>query len=324
MKQTQLDKMLYSVDPIEKVQKETGKNINDMHLDFVQTGTPKIPATTFFKDGNIFVNKHHRFSYMPSHTHSFIEFNYMYAGHCTEYINGEQIHLNTGDIILLDKDVIQRIDYVGESDILVNILVNDDSLITNLVNTLGQSDNLVMRFMINASKIKAIHNNYILFSTAHNDIAVNLINSLILKSQTADLNRNHIMNTLLALLLSELTRSIEQEAHDFKDETDSLPEILQYIDAHYQTTSLKTVAQHFGYNTNYLGNKIMAQVGSTFSELVVNKRLSVAKRLLVETEWPIDEIAHRVGYGSAPSLFKLFERYEHQTPSTYRHTNQSL
>ncbi|WP_412990374.1 AraC family transcriptional regulator [Pediococcus siamensis] len=318
MRSKTLDTLLLPKDRVELLQLETGKNVQDVQLDFAKKTPPKMPREHFFKDNNIFINKHHRFSSMPAHTHDFIELNYMYSGHCTQYINGEKVEMPTGAIILMDKDIVQQIDYVGQNDILVNILIKDDSLLASVLNNLAQSASLVTQFLFNASKVDAIHNNFILFDASHNEIALHLIQSLIIKGLQLHNQHSKEMNLILSVLLNELTHSIEEETHSFKDTELGILPILKFIDTHYQNTSLAEVAQQFGYNRNYLGNKLKAETGKTFHMLVNTKRLTLAQNLLDETDYSIAQIAFLVGFSNSVSLLKLFTKQLKITPTAYR------
>ena len=105
-------KELFQETEVEKLQKLTGKNINTMNLNYHRSIVPEIPKADFFQVSNIAVTKHARYSYTPAHTHHFIELNYMFNGNCTQRLNGETFHLKKGNLLLLDRKVIQQIYYV--------------------------------------------------------------------------------------------------------------------------------------------------------------------------------------------------------------------
>ena len=227
-----LDKLLRTLDDVEKIQIIDGKNINDQNLNYTSKEIPKMPKDTFFKEGDIFINKHHRYSYMPAHTHNFIEFNYMYSGSCTQYINDEKITLHEHEIILMDKDIVQRIDYVGENDIIVNILVKDDSLMDLLRQHISESSSIVTKFMYHASRMDKVHNNFIIFNIQENEIAQHLIETMIMKFYDSSCMRNKALSLMLILLLDELSHSIEKETNEFSDDDNSVLPLLKYIDEH--------------------------------------------------------------------------------------------
>ena len=65
----QLKEYLMTDNEIECQQRLDGKNINDQHLPYEEVAVPKMPKKQFFSEGNIFINKHHRYAEMPAHTH---------------------------------------------------------------------------------------------------------------------------------------------------------------------------------------------------------------------------------------------------------------
>ncbi|KRN27574.1 transcription regulator [Lactobacillus selangorensis] len=296
--------------------------MNPIHLDYRDGNIPTIPCKTLFKQGNIFVNKSRRFSYTPAHRHNFIEFNYMYSGHCTQYINDEKIVLNQNDLILMDKDIVQRIDSIGPNDILINIGVRDVSIFNNITHNLADSESLVTKFMLNAAIVNAVHNNFILFNVGQNEMANELIKMMIVKSLSKNQDRNKSLNLLLSTLLIELANTVESQTNQIAKSADPELAILQYIDTHYSDLSLKTLAKHFGYNKNYLGNMLKKTTGQTFQSLLDQKRLARSRTLLTNTNYSIENISEMIGFKSPTSLFKLYRKYLHTTPKTFRMQHQ--
>ena len=68
---------LFALTPVELKQRQSHGNVNYMDLDYVNNPIPQMPRSDFFKHGDIAGTKNNRFSYVPAHTHSFIELNYM-------------------------------------------------------------------------------------------------------------------------------------------------------------------------------------------------------------------------------------------------------
>ena len=124
---------------------------------------------------------------------------------------------------------------------------------------------------------------------------------------------------LLSTLLMELSESIETEFTNFADmaNDDFLP-VLQYINQHFATVTLASVSAHFNYNANYLSNKIKANTGRTFKELIDRRRLAVAQNLMIKTPLTLGDICEQLGYENPSSLFRLFMRYLQTSPSAYK------
>ncbi|AFM69584.1 AraC family transcriptional regulator [Enterococcus hirae ATCC 9790] len=52
--------------------------------------------------------------------------------------------------------------------------------------------------------------------------------------------------------------------------------------------------------------------------MIDQKRLSEAKRLMLETNDSLSTIALKIGYKSVPSIFKLFQKETGKTPDYFR------
>lgn len=315
----QLNSYLKNINEIEQIQLREQKNINDLNLSFNQLRVPKILKEDFFKDGSIFVSKHHRFSYMPSHTHDFIEINYMHSGECIQYINEVPITLKAGQLLLMDKDIVQRIDYVGENDILINILLQDDSLSTDIINNLAKSQSIVSEFLLNASNKERDHNNFLFFDSAKNDKLQALIQNLMVEAFSTDRHRNQSLKLYMSLIFIELMKLMELQTHTDGDADNyQIFELVKYIEDHFTTITLEQLAHHFGYNKNYLSNKLKKKVGKTFLELVTIIRMKIAYDLVRESNYSMEEIAYQVGYENPSYFYKIFKKTYQVTPLQLR------
>ena len=61
-------------------------------------------------------------------------------------INGEAWRFTEQQLIIMDTEVIQQIDYVGKDDLILNILIDKHTLQTELLNHLPASSNPVTDF----------------------------------------------------------------------------------------------------------------------------------------------------------------------------------
>lgn len=335
MSSTKLDRMLFPLNPVEAEQLKNGENYNYMDLDFIDDPIPKMPDWTFFNDGEIAITKSNRFSYVPAHTHSFIELNYVYAGKCTQYINDEKITLHAGELILMDKEIVQRIDYTGQDDIVVNILIKSAPNVEQLLNLIPSSLNVVSELIANITNHHTLHNNFILFDLNRNSIAKHVIEVLIQKGLTLPVpsQRTQSIVLLFSSLIIELPSTVTKSLINFTDpERSSVNPIIRYINDHYLTATLGSTAKKFDYNPNYLSNKLKHSTDKSFQELLDRRRLTVAENLMIKTNLTNEEICDLIGYQNNSSLYRLYKKYLNTTPAEYRlkvhprfiHLNQPL
>ncbi len=101
-----------------------------------------------------------------------------------------------------------------------------------------------------------------------------------------------------------------------------LNNILQYIRHNYQEDlKLGTIAELFGYNSSYLGKIFTKATGRNFNACLDEVRIDNSKRLLMDDNYKIYEIAQLVGYGNVDYFHKKFRKYTGISPAKYRKTH---
>ena len=91
-----------------------------------------------------------------------------------------------------------------------------------------------------------------------------------------------------------------------------------YLDRNLQTAELRGLAEQLGYSAVYTGSYIKKLTGRTFSELLVDKRCTVAAKMLSETDLSVGEIIAAVGYQNENFFRKAFRQKYGKNPLEYR------
>jgi AraC-like DNA-binding protein len=81
--------------------------------------------------------------------------------------------------------------------------------------------------------------------------------------------------------------------------------------------SLVQCAEMIGMSPSYLSRQFKKEMGVNFLDFVVECKVEEAKRLLLETDLNISEIASAIGY-SDRNLNRIFQRYTKRNPSIFR------
>ncbi|MNP30516.1 HTH-type transcriptional regulator YesS [compost metagenome] len=89
-----------------------------------------------------------------------------------------------------------------------------------------------------------------------------------------------------------------------------------------QDLTLELIGDRLHYSPNYLSSIFKKEYGMTFSEYLMNYRLEMAKKWLVETDMTIKEIAERLQYHNPQNFIRSFRKKEHVTPGAYRTQKQ--
>jgi AraC family transcriptional regulator len=102
-----------------------------------------------------------------------------------------------------------------------------------------------------------------------------------------------------------------------------LQRITEYIEVHLaqdlSVTELAAVAQM---SPTYFARQFRQATGQTPHQYVIGCRIERAKRLLRDTEWPIIEIGHQVGFTDQSYFTAVFHKHVSMTPKAYRDDTQ--
>lgn len=100
------------------------------------------------------------------------------------------------------------------------------------------------------------------------------------------------------------------------------PHVLESIEIiqneYKEELSLKILSERLYLNSVYLGQVIKRETGLTFSELLNEKRVSCAQKLLISTKKGIEEICYDVGYTNVGYFYKTFKKICGYSPRSYR------
>ncbi|MFT9451311.1 AraC family ligand binding domain-containing protein, partial [Liquorilactobacillus ghanensis] len=187
--------MLYTLNSIEKKQREDFHYLEEMPPNAISKELSKkekrkVLNNYFFKNKDIYISKHNRFAPYPTHSHTFLEINYMLEGEAKQVVNGKALILNRGDLLLLDVGAEHSIEALGENDLLINILFRNSNINIDFLKDLRRSRSVLYDFLLK-SPIKANEEqNYLIFRTAKNNkisqIMDEIIEEYFLKKEFSD------------------------------------------------------------------------------------------------------------------------------------------
>lgn len=122
-----------------------------------------------------------------------------------------------------------------------------------------------------------------------------------------------ILKPMVLALFMHIARRYRLEKAGAK--ASSLTEsIIQFINTHPDSVSLKEIAEHFNYHPNYISSFLHKELGKTFSEIVLEKRMDRAVILLKGTTLSIEEISSILGYSNTSNFYKAFREFYGKSP----------
>ncbi|WP_047998575.1 AraC family transcriptional regulator [Lactiplantibacillus herbarum] len=310
---------------IEKEQSTSHEFVEDMpsyaiNTELSQEEHTRVLSNYFFRNKDIYISRHNRYADYPSHTHTFLEMNYVLQGSVHEVVDGKSITLHTGDLLLLDVGSTHSIAALSNNDILINILFRTKNISINLLSDLRRSNNILYEFLLNqVISDTSKKRDYLLFpkkrSTAIQETLDRIIDEYYLKHDFA----NSIIKSYLSILLVQLVREYPLNHPHQESKTRLLAiQILKDVAAEYKTISLNDLADRYNYNKNYLSNIFKSEVGQTFSEVLTRQRLIQARTLITSTSLPVTSIMSQVGITNKTFFYKKYKEFYHSTPSNDR------
>jgi AraC-like DNA-binding protein len=136
----------------------------------------------------------------------------------------------------------------------------------------------------------------------------------------------HIVMGYVERLLSllPLDYEVSVEWNDRRAVENRLFEKIRFLleDCH-EDVSMQDLIMAFGHNKDYFNRLIKRHTGMTYSAFLQNIRLEKAKLLLQTTEFPVEEIASKVGYENLSYFYKIFTRKFRMKPNEMRKAPES-
>lgn len=316
--------MLMKTTEIEKAQLRTFEFQNDIPQEAresakLSTQNEMMLNDYFFRTSNIYISKHNRYAPYPTHTHTFLEINYMLRGECDELVDGKNIHLNTGDLLLLDVGSKHSIGYLGSNDLLINILFQDRTVNIDLLNDMRSSQNVLYDFLLNRKIGAHSRMSYLLFQRKNGgeiqETLDKIMDEYYLKNDYSD----SIISAYLQVLIAQLVRNYDLKIDDkLSKKQQVIAQILKDINDNYSSITLDGEAKKYRYNRNYLSNLFKEEVGERFSKVVTKQKIINAHGMLDSTNIPITQVMKLVGITNRTFFYKKYEEQYHKLPSKGR------
>lgn len=122
----------------------------------------------------------------------------------------------------------------------------------------------------------------------------------------------------LYALCSSYLSSVTLMPRDFRTE-DRLEQLLNYIAGHYaEKLTMEGLAKQFGYEYHYLSRLLNKTYHISFRDLLNQYRVDKARRLLLNTQMPVSQIAAQCGFSSIRSFNYVFRQMTGHTPKQER------
>jgi len=290
------------------------KNTYTDHGTFIVQGEKFVPVRQM-----IALRPHTRFTDFPMHWHDYVEMMYMISGETVHDMpDGRTIHLQAGEVLLINRHSAHGIRRCGEYDIAVNFIIRPAffEIVPDLIGT----HNVLGNFLLDALRDDEKAVSYLHFKIAQKKtiqlLLQSMVHSFLQKPPVGRLISRTEMALLFLYLLGE-PECMQLPANVHQENLYAI-ELLQEIRMHYDSFSLKDYAAQCHVSSAYLSRVLKEATGKTCTELLQERRIEKAKKLLQETDLSVSEICEAVGYRNSSYFYRIFEQAAGMSPSQWR------
>ena len=239
----------------------------------------EIEAAKLLRQGQLItIRPHTRFVSFPRHSHNYVEIMYMCTGQTTHIIGGgTPVHLQAGELLFLNQRASHAIQRADAGDVAVNFIVLPQFF--DFAFQIVGASNLLGRFLLGTLKTGGAEITHLLCHTAELLPVQNLVESMIwslLHNESGARRANQMRMAMLLLDLLNHHDCIQVEGEPGQGSPLVLA-ALREIEDDCRGASLSRVAEQYHVSLPYLSALIRQATGSTFKELLQQKRLDRAQ-----------------------------------------------
>lgn len=249
------------------------------------------------------------------HAHDFYEMNFVLEGCFTNFIETQPLLMTTGDFLLIHPEVYHTVYNPSPSQgTLVNILLRNEWVLSNVCKYIFP-ESPMGAFLQHAASPQFYR--YIFFPNK-DPSCIKHIKQVIDGYKDGPYASLSLNAKALELLCAMLENSEPAQLSSLIIPSRIMMDMLSYIQKNYASITLERLAAHMNYSSTHICRLFKKYMHTSFSETLINIRLTHAKALLLSTKESSQSISHYVGYDSVEYFHRLFRNRVGCTPGEYR------
>ena len=256
------------------------------------------------------------------HAHDFLQLVYVQSGQCHVHVDGEAVVLDTGDVVLIVPGAIiaKQIERADEDTQLWTVLFRPDAVDPGVTEPLvsWRSQSLLAPF---ARSARGAHT----FAVPVEIRPQWLAHLTALHTELRERRGGFVgaVRAHLVLLLTDLRRLSPDGPLDLVEWDPTLSAVFEFIEMRYrEQISLKDVAAAVAQSSGHLATLMKDRTGRTVGEWITERRMREARRLLLDADLTVGEIAARLGYDDAGYFTRRFHAEHRLSPTAWRHVDR--
>lgn len=156
------------------------------------------------------------------------------------------------------------------------------------------------------------------------DGLISILNATLAEMREQQPYREQIARAILVGFYYKLLRLMERKAYIYstseaQNTSSSFKEILDYISKNCTADlNLKEIAKQFSISQNTLTRMFKKHLGIAPRDFIMQKRISIAKGMLINTDFQSTQVATVCAFSDASYFIKQFKKHTGMTPLEYR------
>ena len=206
----------------------------------------------------------------------------------------------------MDTNTVHSLDAAGEGDILLNIAVNKGYLADKLVSALP-AGSLLTTFFVNALN-SSRQVNYLVFNVGGEDRLQSTLAELAYEALFPSPMHAEFLDQFFRLAVMDMLKCIDAGVafSRLSGSNTIVADALSLIDKDYRECTLEDVAGRVGVSAPYLTTLLKRNVGKSFTQLVISKRMAYAYERLLTTDVTVERVARECGYENLSFFYRKF------------------
>lgn len=160
----------------------------------------------------------------------------------------------------------------------------------------------------------------------HDERIRQIVSNALAEIQEKKIYSQQLLSALFRQLVIYIIRDFQDIKRNKNDDKKSATaaeilcyKLMNYIDTHvFSMKNLEETAQVLGYSYSYLSTLFKKTTGNTLSHYFNEKRMDIARLLILENDMKITEISELLNYSSLYAFSKAFRSRYQLSPRTYR------
>lgn len=249
----------------------------------------------------------------PFHRHDFFYFNYTYRGEY-ESLSCKYDHR----ITIREGELYAGQPYAGHAlcvhdnheTVIIGVLVRRETFFRSFLPTLSAGSGLFHFFTGPAAR--HFSEEFIHFKPDESCAIRSLLEIMAVEYAFRRPDTQDVLKPLVLAFFAQIARQYAGVHPDPAHPTIS-GQVVQYILDHVASATLKGAASQLSYHPNYISTVMRKELGKTFSEVLLEQRMTLADALLKDTSLTVEEIARMLGYNSS-NFHRAFRGYYRRSP----------